>query len=292
MFKKIIMACLLTGMILTSCNKNTADTNSSPRRLTKAELYADLKAFNAAHGVRPECSGFWSCLGKVAAVAGADITGAAAGIVGVSEAAAALGIATGGTGAIVTMAAGGAISGGGASYAAAKAVYTAVAPNEEKYGNLNLDIPLEFHPLSDVGIKHNNAMYNIFFGGQELNDSYYTGTLGVDRKYLPVVNSEIYQQKVQVASDLGRDYVASGFDYAFLTNRAYETGLITDDMRQILYSFMEAYGTGADMENVINHYISVVDRSELTDIERTALISGFIVASESPYVFYNNVTER
>ncbi|WP_149695007.1 hypothetical protein [Chitinophaga sp. CF418] len=279
-------------MILTSCSKKTADTNSSPRRLTKAELYADLKAFNAAHGVRPECSGFWSCLGKVAAVAGADITGAAAGVVGVSEAAGALGIATGGTGAVVVMAAGGAIAGGGASYAAAKAVYTAVAPNENKYGDLNLDVPLEFHDLSDVGIKHNNAMYNIFFAGQEVTDSYYTGALGVGREYLPVLNNEIYQQRVAAASNLGRDYVSSGFDYAFLTNRAYETGLITDDMRQILYSFMEAYGTGADMENVINHYISAVDQSELTDIERKALIAGFIVASESPYVFYNNVNEK
>lgn len=292
MFKKIIIGCLLTGMIFTSCNKNTADTNSSPKRLTKIELYADLKAFNAAHAVRPECSGFWSCLGKVVAVAGADITGAAAGVVGVSEAAAALGIATGGTGGVVVLAAGGAIAGGGASYAAAKAVYAAAAPNDKKYGNINLNIPLEFSGLRDVGIKHNNAMYDVFFGGQELTDSYYTGTLRVSSEYLPIIHSEIYQQRLQAASNLGRDYVFSGFDYAFLTNEAYETGLITDDMRQILYSFMQAYGTGADIESVIDHYITAVDQSELTGVERQALIAGFVVASESPYVFYNNINEK
>jgi hypothetical protein len=293
MFKKIIMGCLLSGVILTSCSKNTADVNASAsKRLTKAELYADLKAFNAVHAVKPECDGFWGCLGKVAAVAGADIMGACGGVVAVKEAAAAVGIATGGTGAIVTMAAAGAIVGGGASYSAAKTLASAAKPARENYSHMGLDIPLKYDGLRDVGIKHNAAMYDVYFGGQGVTADYYIGTLGVPTSYMPVINSDIYQGRMEIAKNIGRDYVLSGFNYEFLTNEAYSERLITDDMRQVLLSFMEAYGTGANIQSVIDHYISVVDQSELTETERQALIAGFIVGSESPYVFYNNIIEE
>lgn len=282
---------LIIGVIISGCSKQHTETNTS--QANTLELLNKLSTFNKSRAslngntLRGGCSGFWGCLGKVLAVAGADIAGAAAGIVGVKEAAGAVGIATGGTGAVVVMATAGAITGAGASYTAA---FTAVAdtPNAHKLGNLTIDAQ-QFNYLANTGIEHNFVIYDHFYNGGTLQEYY--NTKGLSDLEKRAIESNLMRDVATKVNSASEEYTLSNFDFRKLSQRLVNDGLVNPEIKNVLDLFMDAYVV-CDSEQavgeVISYYMTEVVNSGLSSDDKEVLVGSLFVASQSPFFFLDN----
>jgi hypothetical protein len=281
---------LLFTLIVASCSKKQTETR--PSQPNTAELLNNLSSFNKSKinsrgATLRACSGFWSCLGQAAKVAGADIAGVASGVVAVKEIAGAFGLATGGTGAAVVMITGGAIAGAGASYAAA---FTAVAdtPTVHKYGNLTINAQ-QFTYLSPIGVDHNTVIHDNFYYGAPLQEFYNVkGLSDIEKKVVESPAMSTVKAKLRTA---GEEYTSTNFDFGKLTQRLQNDGLINPEIKNVLDLFMEVYTTSENEEQMtatINYYISEVANSGLHDDDKEALVAAFVVASQSPFYFLDN----
>lgn len=249
-----------------------------------------MAAYNKAK-IKPsyaeKCSGFWNCLGHVTKVAGADLIGAAAGVKAVKEVATVLNVATGGTGGTAVVVAGGVIAGAGASYAAARTVNQEHTPDSLKYGYLQITIPEDFLYLSNIGIEHNDVLHNNFFYNSSLTE--YTQNLSLEQA--EVIYSEQMQEARNIINSLSAEYVSSGFDYQTFTTNLYENNFLSSDLKDILNLFLEVYyscESEEEITEIINYYMSEISIFELDLTDKEALISAFMVASESPFYFLNS----
>ena len=273
--------CLLS----VSCKKQSAEI---AKPVSDAALLAKLTNYNQQHTNAPSarCSGFWSCLGYVASVAGADIIGAGTGIITVKEAAAAIGVATGGTGAVATMVGAGVITGAGASYAAARTASSTYTPDPLKYGNLEILLPEEFSYLSTVGVEHNDVIHNNFYHEEPI--ATYYEQKGLNEEQVSVLESDIMKNAQAQLQEASKEYTASNFDFKTLSQRLLDQKLVSTSVKDVLDLFMERYTiceTKDEMQEVINYYIATVRDSELGTDDKEALMASFMVASQSPFYF-------
>lgn len=287
--KKIILGAVFllistTGII--SCKKQVE------LKPVKESLNSRLLTFNNNLPVvssKANCSGFWDCLGYAASIAGADIAGAAAGGVGVAELAGAVGVATGGTGAVVVIVGGAVITGAGASYAAGLESDPRFDRDNLSYGNLNIHVPAEFVELSNVGEDHNTVIHNYFVKSGNIDD--YKKNLFTPEQ-LAVFNSSSFTNMTNSINDASRRYVQNDFDVKTLTSDLVNAKTITTNMKDVLDLFLDRYvrvGSFQEIESLVNFYISEVSRSQsLTKIEKQSLICSFLVASESPFYLFEN----
>ena len=282
---------LFVSLFFAGCTKQPI--KSDTLKPDKQTLLTKLSDFNQArakaHDVQAgaKCSGFWSCLTYATKVAGADIGGAVVGIVGVKEAAGALGIATGGTGAAAVMVTAGVVVGASASIQAAYTV-GGTNPKVKQYGDLVID-PLQFTYLADIGIDHNTVIHDNFYHAAPL-DEYYSnkGLTAIEKRAVTSSTLQDITTKVNTAS---QNYALSNFDFRKYSQTLLNNNLINPDIKDVLDLFMDAYtvvDTKEDLGNVVNYYIAEVANSGLDDDSKEALVGGLIVASQSPFYFLNN----
>lgn len=287
-----LMAVVVVGFGLWSCSndEHTNQKNSNADLLEKLHEYNqyDLSNLNYREG----CSGFWDCLGHVTAVAGADIVGAATGVVAVKEAALVLGATTGGTGGAILVAGAGVVAGAGASYVAHKELKsiqsTPPTTPQARYGNLSIRVPVEFEYLSNVGIEHNTVIHNSFFNNEPLDNYYRSINLTENQK--DVLNSEKMLEAIAIIDEGSAEYVINNFDYRNYTQKMVNEGLFTTNLKNVMDLFLQKYLSctqDVQIENTINFYIEQVATSNLSLTEKEALIGAFMVASQSPYYFLN-----
>lgn len=285
---------LLSVFFVISCSKE--ENIEKNQEVLNSKLLNELSNFNQTNSLntnntlskaRP-CKGFWGCLGYVSMVAGADIIGAGAGVTSVSGAAAALGVATGGTGAIVVMSGAGVVCGAGASYAAGRSYDPTYLNQTLNYGQLNIIVPEEFIEFSNVGIDHNKVIHNNFYNNTPIQN-YYNSNF--DIKQTEILNSSNFINTTQIVKNASVEYVRNNFDYKTFTQKMLNEKYFTINMKGVMDLFLEKYFTckeDTDFQEVINYYIDVISNSELKKLEKQALIASFMVASESPFYFYND----
>lgn len=92
-----------------------------------------------------------------------------------------------------------------------------------------------------------------------------------------------------IINNLSVEYVRNDFNFHQFTQELVSHKLFTSNMKTVMDLFLEEYTSTAnpsEIEPIINFYINEVANSEMTELEKKALISSFMVASESPFYFY------
>jgi len=285
---KIIFAVMLIMGIsaFVGCEKGQIEAPKSEEN-TKV-LFESLKQFNldftpSKINSNSSPKGFWSSVGEVCKVAGADIIGAGTCVWATKELAAAAGCCTGGTGAAVVAGASAVIGGAGASYAASGIKLKGSNP----VGGLsNINLPVEYYYLSNVGVFHNSFINDVYYGNiletnwiRENYTSDSTCVLGfVQNTQWIEIKSLIYSSFV--------DYSANNYNYLQILNYFKDINYINSNIKNVLESYMEVYLTATsfeDIDNISNFYISEVSNSSLTEIEKEALLCSFLVGANSPH---------
>ncbi len=250
----------------------------------------NLKTYNE-NNISPstqKCRGFWGCLGYVTSVAGADILGAATGVVAVKEAGVALNVATGGTAGTAVMVGAGVIVGAGASYTAARTYDSSYVKDSVRYGKLRITLPTNFIGFANNGIEHNNVIHNYFYSGVPLT-GYYSQFSSDHQKLL---TSTIVANAQNFVNQQSATYATNGFNYRTFSQSLVQNKNISANVKLIFDLFMDKYvtcQTNQEIEDTVNYYINQVNASvSLTATDKQALISGLMVASESPYYFLDN----
>jgi hypothetical protein len=299
--KKVFFMLTVVALI-SSCSKQNEELTIATNG-NDIKLLTSLISYNKKNNVLQvvDCEGFWDCLGHVTAVAGADIAGAGAGVVGVAGSATALNIATGGTAGTVVLIGAGAISGAGASYLAHKTIKALVPAKAAvglvnanfsyieynasyKFGNLDIVIPTSYRYLENVGKHHNMVIHNSFFNNEPLSSYYNYLNLNLSQRQL--FQSENFRKinnKIEQASII---FAENNFDYKEFTQTMVDKKLFTKNMKDVLDLFLTSYIGSTDfgkIERLINFYIIEVSNSQLNELEKQALITSFIVASQSPF---------
>lgn len=255
--------------------------NSSAVLLKNLSNYNDLTVGNL---YQSKCSGWLDCLGSVVVVAGADILGAATGVVAVKEAALILGATTGGTGGVALVVGAGVVVGAGASVAAAQTIKSSKdLGGDIRFGNLTINLPNEFQYLSEVGIEH-NMVINDIFNNRPIN--VYYDYKKFSEQQMDVLDSEILAESIAKINTISTNYGVNEFNYLKLNDDMFEAGFLTKNMKDVLDLFMKEYTSildDDDIENVVNFYINEVAKSNLNETEKQGLIAAFMVASQSPY---------
>lgn len=166
--KKIIvlaLAAVFTSAILMSCEKDdTRDYSSTHLKQDLSILNNNL--YESAGISFVYIKGFWSSVGKVCAVAGADLTGAYAGAQVGGRIGAVVGVAAGNpaAGALIGGTAGAVVCGAGASYSAGQALKNN-KNLEDPYPNGYINtLSSPYANNNNIGIMHNKYL-DILFNG-------------------------------------------------------------------------------------------------------------------------------
>lgn len=294
---KIIALISFIG-ILCSCNKDESTQNFSyePERNNFIE---ELTSFNTSYARVIDStystlaatstkgwSEFWDKVGDALIVAGADIVGAGAGAASVQGIATAVGVATAGTGYVIVTCAAGAIAGAGASVEAYRLINPSVEEVQSHTGNLSIHYPIEYSALSNTGKIHNKyavAVYNNTLDIKNISDT-------VERKLLQ--NKEFEAIRLHTINYFS-NYNGTLENLIDIIGNLERDKFISKNMADVYKLFFNIYCksiTRDNIEDIINKYIdSIASAAFLTENEKSALISSFSVASESPCLWYNQL---
>lgn len=282
---------LFACIIFSNCSKKDAYRNEEISYSSK-DLILRLKLFNntiikSKSQNKQSCSGFWGCVWHGVCVAGADLIGAGAGAYGAQQIAVVAGATTGGTGYVVATGVGAVLGGCAGSAAAARTVDPNFHPKNVFVNTSVLSLPENYSQYSTVGISHNNVINTYYLGDYSIED--YMKQL--DETTFEIVNNPKQIELRNNISEMSTNYVNNDFNYSDLTNSLLLKSFITENMKSVLDLFMEAY-TNVDkieqINDIIHYYITTVDKSDLKDDEKIALMCSFSVAFHSPYNYLNN----
>lgn len=287
-FLKISLALLIIGSIFfVSCNNEDDNSNNQSNQIINNNnmLLKKLNDFNvdfesnASHSTHTKKID-WK---RVFKIAGADIVGAAGGYI---------------FGAITLfhvpeqfhvgyLCATSIYGAGQGSYAAGITNAPEINPRDVNYGKLNIKIPSEYAVFSNVGVEHNNVIHKYFYQKGDIKEYYQN----LDPESISLLNSRAFNKNCEFIKDASIEYASNDFDYRLLTQRYLDEGLFTENMKNVTDLFLTSIFTcndTSDLEIVINFYIKAVEESKLKSDEKKALISSFIVASESPFYLAGN----
>lgn len=283
LFKFLPIALFGICLVFNSCSED-----GSLGQKSNAAHLALLQEYNRTYTAnRPVQKGFWDGLGRVAAIAGADIIGAAAGVASTSKLAAAAAVATGGWGGIAVSAASGVICGGGASY---------FTHNQMKsFGSQDLGsvmyTPTIFNNM-DIGQYHNDMLEFHYFGETSERDVihlYYDAEV-VDR-YL--FNNEDF---VGVSNSINNCFInySNLSDADASINQLVNLELLSVPTAQVLKEFIFVLQQTENFDDVTSHlayYDEVVAQSKLSDGDKKSIIASLSTARSSLNywnAYYNN----
>ena len=278
--KRIVRASVVLLMFVLctiSCNKKVVQEKN--QEVENSDLLLKLSNFHN----KPHIEGFWSdvgaAIGNACIVVGADIAGAATGVKSVAVVAAELNVVTTGTAGTALVVSAGVISGAGASYGAVKVIDKEVKP---KTGRLNIKLPNKYDYLKDLGIIHNKVIYQYYYLNEPLHN-YYTQLSNEDYQFFNTLQYEVVRNDVE---NYGKQYAINNFDFPAYSQQLFDAGYISLNVKSVLNLFMSEYikcSQYSDIEDVVNFYIDAVSNSDLDESDKIALLSSFMVASESPF---------
>lgn len=245
--------------ILCGCEK---DEQTKYKNSIELEKELSLLNSNLSANITADTKGFWSGLGKVCAVAGADIIGAYEGAQVGGKIGAAVGTLAGGHavgGAAVGAAVGGAICGGGASYAAYRGVKSG-CPYPTGYNSA----PLSKFANDNICGKYHNAYLDVLFfsfGDPDYNAMYsdmFSDVIEL-KSYNSIINS-IGSSSTSCAEvfSIVEEYISNEYNYDILISKFKKTFGFTDNVAKYFSCFFDIYSKSAKIENafsIIDAYI-------------------------------------
>lgn len=243
--------------------------------------------------VRKEGSNFWNnvkrvgnVVGKVCAIAGSDITGAAAGVVATSKISAAFGVATGGTGAAIVSGAAAVICGTGASYATGKALCNNVIninQNDSTWARL--------WDYQEIGEKHNMCLY---YKNNDTNYNISAFVLSLDSIPTELFYLEEWSSFILESQNFSTNYVDDELSINELMNLYLDNKYLSSNIYEVLLSFFSIYlyvDNLTEIDYIIESYVNFIENTNnLLDIEKEALLSALAVANYSPFYWVSVVT--
>lgn len=295
MLKKTIL--LLVLLVTLSCShegaENTPEANGlvteeSPITTNaQIEFLEELQAFNDSYEKvidrddrMPNTRGFWSAVGDVLVVAGADVMGAGGGAKAVQAIAAGVGVATGGTGyAIVTGVAAG-IAGAGSSIAAGRALRAISDQNMRPcYSGLSIHYPSEYVDLEYAGRLHNTLISDMLSPG--LRSTYSPSAVESE-----LLSNEYFMKTSEQIAEIISVNIHETDGILKTLDDLEKQGFINKDQHMVFSFFFDIYNESKKLkhiEDIVNYYISAIAKTEvLNDSDKVVLISAFSVASQSP----------
>lgn len=282
--KSALLSFVIVSSTFTGCSSEEK-VSINETGMTQDQLVQNLRAYNEANPpLNPNrCDGFWDCLGDVLVVAGADVAAGAAGAAASAEAAAFAGLVSGGTGAIIVVGGSAAIVGGGASVVVYREMdKEAKSTNSIIPGRSNLVIPSQFSGYSQTGIDHNRITYNAL---AELPISEFYTHKNYTPKQIEIFESPQVLNAQSKLSQFASDY-ANDFDINNFTADCVGANLLTVAQKDILDVFFSRYytcTTEGEIISMVNYYMDIVAKSSLSYVEKESLITGFLIAAESPF---------
>ena len=296
---KIIALISFIG-ILCSCNKDESTQNFSYES-ERNNFIEELTSFNTSYAriidstysalAATSTKGWWDnvvdAVTDALHVAAADIIGGGTAFGFAQEMAIIAGLATGGTGYAVVVSAATAL---GAAHSSSEQIDKLSANPPEKVqmhtGNLNIQYPTKYISLSNTGKLHNE--YAVAIYNNTLDPIHISDTLTI--KLLE--DKEFETVRLQI-NDYFRNYDGTLDNLFLIIDNLKRDKFITENMATVYKLFFNIYGKSITLENledIINKYIdSIASATFLTEDEKSALISSFSVASESPCLWYNQI---
>ena len=295
-FKSLkVLVVLLSFSSILSCSND--ETNELKETNLNSDFKRKLESFNENYQsqisqARWGFGGFFNSI----VIAAADIAGAGAGALSVSEIAFGIGVCTAGTGGGVVAGTAAVVSGAGASIAAAND-FSKKKPMKS-YSNyiksLNIDYTKKYSYLSNIGALHNEQVFNILNEGLDKNKFNCSDKRYIENSnFLSISRTKKWQNVISKVEKISTAY-SKHKDVRILTNSLRNNSLINDNVKNVLDLFFVIYNqskNSRNIEDIANFYIKAVsDEASLDNTEKEALISSFSVATESPY-FWKNQTE-
>lgn len=285
---KLILAVILiigiTAFIACEKGKNdVVESEGSPN-----VLLSNLNRFNNSFvpnqiNQSTNSKGFWSSVGEVCKVAGADVIGAGTCVWATKELAAAAGCCTGGTGAAVVAGVSAVVGGAGASYAAAG---IKVKGDHPVGGSSSIVLPPYYNYLNNVGFLHNSFLNDVYFDNKPQNQWLIENYNSDSSCVLGIVeNTEWIAIKSYIYSSF-EDYSISNYNYLAVLQDFENKDFINANIKNVLVSYMEVYllaSSFEDIDNISAFYISEVLNSNLSEIEKASLFCSFLVGANSPH---------
>ena len=293
---------------------------------SKESFFNELNAFNNNYqtsvidkqikdaSLESKSCDWWCQFGRVVVVAAADIGGAAAGVKAGAGIAVGLGAATGGTGAIVVAGGAGLIMGAAASIGAAQAVQEVRLDPDPNFGTHGFigseeDIFIGKIESPEELVKQHNLLVASYYEKQKtlsksgLRNSEELSVYNslVEDVFVAEANEELLAVKNVLESDEFKavnqgieasviKYRESGYDQNVFLSDLTNKGYINEDMNMVLTYFFNIYLNSENITNVDQisaHYEEAVNRSNLSKLDKEALISAFSVAKSSPEFWRN-----
>jgi len=295
-FAVVAVMAVISSSVFYACKKDGEENRSTlEKELTSLNnrIYSDIRHSNKAQKlswgeIKEKASAAAKAWGKACSIAGPDIVGAAAGVAAAQKLAIPAGVASGGTLYIAVSAAGGLVASTGASYSAYQILESASPPSP--ISNLNV----RGWDIQGYGAMHNELLWELFERneGNELGNAIpilvelatskdETGSL----QQILSLNEweEVMEQIMEISTDYGRN----GGNLTQLLEDHYAKGFLTDNLYQVLNSFIEVYSTITDVSSldiVVASYADFVRNSSfLSEDERLCMLVSLGVASKSPH---------
>ena len=277
--KKIV---LILSLVLVASSNSFSQRDVDNQLLNKLSTYNE----NSTSKTIVEEAGkkWWQTLLDIITVAGADIGGAYAGVVGSSHIIGAVGLATGGLGAAIVGGAAGLLGGAGASNAAWHGVHRPVS-GSLGYGNLSISVPAEFNYLSNEGRNNNYVLHNFFINSGNITDFY--RTFLDDEQIKVMVSQPMNDLKSSIEESVTNNFATvESTSFGSFCSDLVRKGLMTRMGQSTLNLFFEKYrrcNSPESMQGLINYYIAEIYNSSVSVLEKRSLIASLMVASESPF---------
>lgn len=297
----LIQTCVIVifTTIFLACQKNE---HTTPIPTHNKNLHKELSQLNfiitqqTNHNlVRKEGSSFWNnakrignVIGKACAIAGSDITGAAAGVVATSKISTAVGIATGGTGSAIVSGAAAVICGVGASYATGKALCNNVI-------NITSNDSTCFRSwdYQEIGQKHNLCLYH-----KNIDTNYNISAFVLSSNTIPteLFYTEEWSSFILELQTYSTIYVEEELSISELMNLYLYNEYLSPNTYEVLLSFFNVFlyiDDLTDIDYVIESYTNFIENTNnLSYIEKQALFSALAVANYSPFYWISAITEN
>lgn len=225
---------------------------------------------------------WWQSVLNACTVVGADVAGAIGGVHATGAVATTIGLATGGTGFVAVAGTAAVIGGAGASNGAYQSLHRTL-PVTPGFGNLQISLPKTYAALLLAGREHNEVLDQCFAKGRPLS-VFYLPKLRAEQ--VALIESQLMQGHLQTLRSMGEQHILQQGNPETLAAHLVSSGLLPKSNSNIFIAFMrkmQVSSSPKDMENLINQSIRLVADSGIRELDKIALISGFLVASQSPF---------
>jgi len=289
----VMVSLVIMGFLFVACEKERVETNVNKELVSAEDVFAHLKLYNNNLVVN-NCNsnrGFFSSLGNICMIAGADIIGAGTGIWACKEILAYYSVATGGAGGLIAGAAVGLVCGAGASYAVTRNVIDMPNLNEVDWREIPFFLDKRYDVFNQIGYGHNTYLKQVKYGRitevDWIKENYREYS---DDLIMLFSTNEIVNLRSTIIS-LSNKYKEDNYDYSLFLQSLHDERLLSTNIHKTLALFMEGYVMSEsydDIANICDFYTKQILDSNFSELEKQALVTSFSVATKSP-LFWNKL---